>query len=430
MVNTKKTILDNFLYGDKIVQAYEEYAPKNITLEQFAEMVEQDPYLMKEIENNTLGEFSTLNPKLAKVLKPISFLTSSDSKKMKRARTVLADTMEENKESMKVRLNKIKEIYKEIICSNDDILTAAWTFDLLDDQEKQKLAIDIVNALNKYFNISEKIDIRYDGKHMYNQKMLLTTYEKLPTNFLNSVSAFVVALFSNYDDDPVLLDLQGNGYHRPPQNFDKESKIRIGTCYYFPQFINILAHEYGHFIDYQYPNLGMIGAQIMYARDLVYGVDYGREYGNGKIMNPSEISSYAIGDSLESSVDDMLKKQAKKRPSLYIKTVKLAVDKYKARYKSLNFEYEKLYDKYRKLRDKVINQKYPDYHDLPDREQISILKEIINKNLHIRLLVFKIKQLIVKWKQFYDTRLEHYEDTIVRMEQEFNLQETLIQDTR
>ena len=419
------------IINDKIVQAYEKYAPKNITFEQFAEMVKQDPYLMKDIENDTLGEFSTFNVKLAKALKSVHFLTSSDLKKMNKARTVLADIMEETKEARDTRLKKIKEIYKEIICSNDDILTAAWTFDLLDDKEKQKLAIDIVNALNKYFNISAKVYIEYDGKHLYNRKLLLTERKKLPTGFLNSLHAFMVALFGNDDDVSGFVDDRSGGFYRHPQDLiHNKNEIRLGTCYYFHQFINVVAHEYGHFIDYQYPNLGMIGAQIMYARDLIYATDYGRDYGNGEIMNPSEISSYAIGDAIESFIGDVLWKQAKKRPDFYIQTVNRAVDKYKVRFKSLNFEYERLFDKYRKLRDKIINEKYPNYHDLPDREQISILKEIINKNLHIKLLVFKIKRLSVKWKNFYDTRLDNYEAEIKRLERVVSMQETLNQDSR
>ena len=49
----------------KVAKIYEKYAPKNISLQKFRQMIKQDPSLLDDIG----GKFSTFDPELAKLFK-------------------------------------------------------------------------------------------------------------------------------------------------------------------------------------------------------------------------------------------------------------------------------------------------------------------------------------------------------------------------
>ena len=127
---------------EKIIETYEKYAPKNITLEQFAQMVEQDPKLLDDIG----GKFSTFNPNLARLHRELDTknIESKDS-----FRNKLKESIDEN--ASEKRAAEIAKMYEKIILSDDDILTAAWAFETLNENQRQDLAIKIICAVNQYF---------------------------------------------------------------------------------------------------------------------------------------------------------------------------------------------------------------------------------------------------------------------------------------
>ena len=119
----------------KIYDKYEKYAPKNITLAQFAKMIKRDPKLLDDLN----GEFSTYNIELARALKK---LNPEQDKSKDKFRNTLKKSL--NDTAMEQRAKEIAKIYEDIICSNEEILTAAWTFESLSNKQKLELAVNIV----------------------------------------------------------------------------------------------------------------------------------------------------------------------------------------------------------------------------------------------------------------------------------------------
>lgn len=137
---------------DKLTQAYEKYAPKNITLQQYAELVAQDPGLLH-------APFSTVNPALAKLTKSYKnkYISAEHFRKILR-QEVKDDTMERV-------AKKYAKIYENIICSDINILRGAWNFKGLNEQERTDLARKIIQQINEYFGINTQLNITYNDKY-------------------------------------------------------------------------------------------------------------------------------------------------------------------------------------------------------------------------------------------------------------------------
>ena len=88
----------------------------------------------------------------------------------------------------------------------------------------------------------------------------------------------------------------------------------------FSDFIKTLSHEYGHFIDDNYPDLGMLGGQIAeYGRQVYYRT------GAQHHKNATERSSMDIAEAVRQHVRLFLQKQQDSKPDLYKKALTKAV---------------------------------------------------------------------------------------------------------
>ncbi len=299
MSDTKKPL------SKEIIEAYEKYAPKNISLEQFAEIAEKDPFLMAQIEKGEIGAFSTFYPEIAKAAKKVknNSMTKDDFMGL------LLRSMDLNL-TRKVALN-FANLYADIISSDDDILYGAWCFEVLKAKQRQDLAKKIINAINKRLGIENKLDIKYHG--------------------INSSNIFVKNLerFLLYINKKIAhMDQYCRGYY--------DNKGNGTICVYehsnFAGFISTLSHEYGHFIDRNYPDLGALGSQIAF-----WGYEHYSTQKNYSAQ-PTEISSQEIEYMVSWKTSNLLEEQAKKKPKLYAKAVKYI----ETRFAALKFKYRNL----------------------------------------------------------------------------------------
>ncbi len=357
----------------KIVDAYNKYAPHNITLTQFEKMIEQDPSLLNDLH----GEFSTYNVKLAKALKKLK-RTNTESKDV--FRQILKDSLDFD--SMDQRVKDIAKIYEDIICSNDEILAAAWIFDSLDEMQKQKLAIHIINAINKRLNISDIVSIDY----------LDCALDVIPKDtFSYGVYSFIRKFFDKFHTKKKYG--RYGGYYR-----NSQGKIVLSYKHYFENFISTLSHEYGHFIDHRYPNMGLLGAQIADYGFRVYESKQGDERYRA---NPTEVSSFKQGDIISQHLTKILKEQAKKKPELYTKTIQSVIDTLRVKHAALLLKYKKATDEYYDLKQQKRTKLFPSFYSFPDEKQKRIWCEIDQDPRVIELkkkkgdyydLIFKIRE--------------------------------------
>lgn len=94
-------------------------------------------------------------------------------------------------------------------------------------------------------------------------------------------------------------------------------KIELYKVYDFSDFINTLSHEYGHFIDDNFPDMGMLGAQIAYNGFEIYASS-DEDYGQYRV-NPTEASSFKIGEIVGRHIEKVLIEEGIKRYD-YLKT--------------------------------------------------------------------------------------------------------------
>ena len=147
MTSAQKTI------DSKIIKAYEKYAPKNITIEQFASMIEREPKLLTDIG----GKFSTFNLDISKAFKTL--LYNDDNLLREKLRNSMSA------EAIERGALKYAKIYEKIICSDDSIIEAAFNFQNLNEEEKQDLARKIINGINKYFNLDTSLKVEYQDRY-------------------------------------------------------------------------------------------------------------------------------------------------------------------------------------------------------------------------------------------------------------------------
>ena len=329
--------------NERIIDIYDKYVPKNITLEQFAQIVERDPELLDSIG----GEFSTFNAKIAQAFKE----TDLTSRKSKNAfKTMVKDSLDVS--TLEQRAQEIAQIYEEIISSSDEILTAAWTFDILSAEQKQKLAINFINAMNHRLHIDKTVKVVYTDDAL----------NQLPSDApSNKLYKFIKQFISRFEHKKYKYGKIG-GYHSITEN-----KIVIGYEYFFQLFISTLSHEYGHFIDGNYPNLGMLGAQIAFYDRYTYSsitTDH-----DGYMLNPTEISSYTIGTAVSIHLTKFLEEQQQKKPELYIKTLESAINMLKLKIDAQYLRAQKAQNEYYNIKSKIRDELYPIFYLMPQEEQ-------------------------------------------------------------
>lgn len=262
----------------KVLNVYKSYVPKNIPFGSFLSMVANDTKLLDDIK----GKFSSFNPELSKKFKLYKSGRITDDKMRSEASGAV---------SVGARTEVPREyadIYANIIASDDSILESAWIFDTLNRKQRQELAKKIIDGINKHLGIVQKIKVRYtDNKKRY--MTVQTLMQELLAEFFETV------IFRTRKTHPTGL-----------YNYQEQS-IHIIKTENFPQFISTLSHEYGHFIDDKYPDLGMLGAQISkYARKV-----YNRMYGHHK-KNATEQSSYIVQDAVKQRVSQLLNEYIEK----------------------------------------------------------------------------------------------------------------------
>lgn len=327
----------------KIADIYKKYAPKNITLQEFTEMVEREPDLLDSIG----GEFSTFNPEFAKIYKS---RRKSGGIPDDDFRNKMKDSM--GKDAMATVAEKQAAIYADIICSDDDILLGALTFATLDRNQRKNLAIKIIDGINKRLGIDTKLGILYINKR--NQQPVL--------NQLDDMMNYVLKTISNKLKKTDYKPRKWAGYYQNKQIVMLNAKD-------FLEFMEVLSHEYGHFIDHKYPDLGMLGSQIAFYGRKIYSDDESDEIYKS---NPTEVSSFKIAKVVEDRIADVLGDQIQKKPGLYAKILQRRIDYAEMKIAAIRLKYRKLFksvetaeQKYQDLKTKVLTDLYPDYEKMP-----------------------------------------------------------------
>ena len=350
---TKRVSLHNFMDAlseypqlskniKQIVDVYEKYVPRNIPFVAFAGTVAERPSLLKEIK----GEYSSVNRDLLKVFK--------DWKKGKKSDDDLRGEL--GKAVPKNVINNVvqerTDFYTKMICSDDDMLQAAWTFETLNRQQRQDLANKIIATINKHFGIETKLKVRYVNKKIQD-----------PLTFLiDGIADIVFKIINKIDHTNYKARDWGARYEKP------RNRIIMLNQKKFSHFLGLLAHEYGHFIDHKYPDLGMLGAQIASYGYNVYSSTDGTEIYRA---NPTEISSYAIGNAVKSDIEEALRNQTKKKPALYAKSLQTLID-----YTKVKLKANKLTGK--KEQAKVLEQMLQEYES--ELEKIKNEQKIIKES--------------------------------------------------
>lgn len=276
---------------EKVLNVYETYVPANITFVDFLTMFKDDPKLLDDIK----GNFSSFNPELSKKhrLYKTGKITSDQLRNIAREAIDVGARIDVPR--------KYADIYTSIIAGDDEILRDAWIFDTLDRKQRQELAIKIIDGINQHLGIDQKLKIRYtDGK-----KRFMTTQTLLQE------------LFGEFIEKVILRTEATN----PLGLYNwQEKSIHIIKSESFSDFIKTLSHEYGHFIDDNYPDLGMLGGQI---------AEYGRQVynrtGAQHHKNATERSSMDIAEAVRQQVLLFLHKQLESKPDLYKKALTKAV---------------------------------------------------------------------------------------------------------
>jgi AraC-like DNA-binding protein len=148
----------------------------------------------------------------------------------------------------------------------------------------------------------------------------------------------------------------------------------------FENFIDTLSHEYEHFIDHRFPNLGLLGAQIADYGDKVYASS---KYSYSEYRkNPTEISSFKLGDIVRKNITRILQEQIEKKPDLYIKTLQTTIKKLRTEFAAQKFKiqrhnfsedkFNETKNQYEKLRQRLRDERHTDFYYLPEEERNKI----------------------------------------------------------
>ena len=325
-----------------ITAIYKKYAPKNMSLAQFTAMIEKDPELLDAIG----GEFSSMNPELAQDFKSAR---TEGGMSVNDFRFKLQQFM--NEDAINQVALEYAKTYADIICSDDDILKSVWTFDALTKKQKKDLACKLIKGINKHFGIEDKIKVFVDKPSV---KMMLM-------DIAIDIALKVIKKIEPKD----YYKLKRRGYYN---DITKE----IGVLKYedFIDFMGILSHEYGNFIDHKYPNLGMLGSQISFYGNAVYSSIEGTEIYDA---NPTEKSSAKIAEIVEKHLERMLAEQTVKKPEIYVQSLRILVDYIKTQIASMNFQYRKEFKAIEKAEQEYDNIREDFFHRLYNDEAIEKL---------------------------------------------------------
>ena len=369
----------------KIATIYTKYAPKNITLADFSYMIEQDPKLLNAIG----GKFSTRNPELAQMFKARGKGNDTVDNILRKK---LHDSISES--AMEQIAQERAQICTDIICNDDEMLKMAWTFEALTRKQRQDFAKKIIKGTNEYFNIEDKIKV------MVGRRSLATAFIEDAIDFLIKV-------------------LKGKKYPKKLRKgyYNKLLKeIGLLKYEYFPDFIALLSHEYGHFIDYTHPNFGMLGSQVSFYGRSVYSSTDGVDV---YMLNPTERSSHKIAQITENHMSHALRNMIRKKPQLYIESIKILADYSKAKIKAMDFKYKKLFKsfenakkEYNSAKENALQKLCPnqDISKLPTKEYFSVLRQL-EQQPDIKIKYKNMRELFVMLPIEYEdlkSNLESY----------------------
>ena len=307
---------------NRIKEIYQKYAPKNLSFAKFEEMVKQNPSLLDDIN----GNFSTFNPELAVAMKA----KKAGKMSTKDAILKLQDSMDDD--AMDKVVNKYAEMYADIVTSDDEILQYAVAYDILGPSDREKLGRKIIDELTK--------------RYMLKKKPKLTVFD------MHVIAAFVRNFLKGFTIKHSKYLQQDSDQLTHGKFFENKKHIVMLNDHFrsFASFMETLSHEYGHFVDHNNPDLGMLGAQIA-----AYGEELYTTENKLYIENPTEISSFAIGEAVENRLSDILNEQLRQKPDLYTQATKRFLPKAKIRMKALRLKY------YKEIKNlETVQQKYLD----------------------------------------------------------------------
>ena len=278
MTSTQKTI-DN-----KIKEAYEKYAPKNITLEQFTSMIEQDPKLLTDIG----GEFSTFNPELAKATK-----SGSHHK--------VVDIFKQATKNLSKIASQMSDYWLNLLQMNKSLVNMARNA----APEKAIVAYEVLFDLlctafceDNNCNIEARVITSWDGINV--------NHENDDCRDGAHISAFALNVPENISDTKRQMIIEE--VRRNPERHPYAKKISIvyvninnirknfpnGSDFFY-EMLSVFVHEMQHTLDYQHPNRGALGAQVEYIE---------RKLRTEYLESPAENSAYSV----ENLVMERLKK--------------------------------------------------------------------------------------------------------------------------
>lgn len=296
---------------DKAISIYKKYVPQNISLDKFLEDVERNPHILDDIG----GKFSSFNPKLSQAFKA----QQSGNMPTDDLHAVLNDAVD-----WRARYdtpNVFAELYMDVITSDDDILRGAWTYTILNRKQRQELARRIIDGMDARLRLKKKAKVAYtDNKkrHLPRTEMIIMLIRDIAGKL-----------------DKNTRKTKRRGFYSSTGN-----AIVLNKAETFSDFIALIGHEYGHFIDFIYPNLGMLGAQIANYGGQTYqsSAKHGRlDY----LLNPTEMSSRQIQRELRNRVDIVLEEQARQKPELFISSMETVIGHIKAKIAAMRLKYAK-----------------------------------------------------------------------------------------
>ena len=251
-----------------------------------------------------------------------------------------------------------------------------------------------MNEINNYFGIDETLNIRYlDKKSQQPIIDLLADFYMKIRSIISGYGSKAAECNAYYDSKSTIVMFKNNDF--------------MG----FLGFMGTISHEYGHFIDKKYPDLGSLGAQISAYSEPIYSLIEHES-------NPTEVSSYRISYIVMDKLTKVLAEQAIKKPALYVKALKTLMSYTETQLAGLRVKYKKsfaamdsAYQEYADLKERYCLEQNPNYEQLP-HDQITEIILNANQNPKVKALYEKYKQARAKIPHEYATLkmdLDHYD---------------------
>ena len=373
----RKTVDISNIDDNKIAKIYEQCAPKNISLQEFKKRIKEDPDLLNA------EEFSTFNPELAKLRKKVldGKLSEYDFRnKLKKSI---------NSKVLNANAEKYAKMFEDLLRSNDDMLMYCLTFNTLNDQQRKDLAVAIVNHMNKFFNLEDKLKV------FYIQKKKQQPFKYLLKHGIVKIAIRVANIFKRKKYE--IQDWAGY--------YDKSNIVLLSTNH-FMFFCNILAHEYGHFIDEKYPDLGVLGSQIASYGEKLYSSIEGEDIYKS---NPTEVSSYKIGEAVEKRIFDVWEETIEKRPALYAKALETNINYEEMKLAALRFKHKKTLNavkkaeqNYQNAKEAMFKKMYPNI-DMESTQDVNNAVSKVNNIPKVQKLYLQYRKMTKKIPEEIET---------------------------